>query len=178
MYNRLKNKICYEIGPIDRCPDLGTSWRAELEKELTEKYGVNVYNPRNKPIDIGLETPEQINQRRQWKSDGNYDEFVKEIKVIRHVDLRMCDRCDFAICYMDLNIHMCGTYEEMFWLNRAKKPVLIWCEQGKKLVPDWLWGVFPHEMFFSTKQELLKYLDYIHSAPKIEDHRRWLFFDR
>jgi len=58
------------------------------------------------------------------------------MKQIRPVDLRMVDICDFLVVNLDLQVHACGTYEELFWANRMKKPVLIRIEQGIEHTPD------------------------------------------
>lgn len=177
-HGKLYRKTVYLIGPIDRCPDRGQSWRAILEPYLTDKYGINVYNPLNKPINLGLETPDCIERRKRLKRSGSFDEFAAEIKQIRVVDLRMCDKADFAICYIDTDIHMCGTYEELTWLNRSKKPVLVCCKQGKAGIPDWLFGTLPHELFFDTWDDLLQYVGDVDSGKDTRTFNRWMFFDR
>ena len=55
-------------------------------------------------------------------------------------------------------MYMCGSYEEISTANRQKKPVLVWCEQGKMLAPNWLFFMLPHEHIFSSMDQLLAYL--------------------
>lgn len=176
--SKLKTCSCYLIGSIDKCPDLGTSWRTYLEEELTSRFGVNVYNPRNKPIQTGIEDEQSRAQRRKWKEEGNYDDLAREVKIIRRVDLRMVDKADFMICFLDLDVIFCGTMEEITLANRQKKPIIVFCKQGKKNIPDWLFGMLPHEMFFDNIDQVISYLEGVHNGTDKRDFGRWVFFDR
>jgi hypothetical protein len=174
--NRLWGTRCYEIGPIDRCPDQGRTWRKQLDPELL-KRGVIPFNPLEKPIDLGIEDDESREMRRVAKLEGNYDILAEGVKIIRHVDLRLVDKADFIICYIDTSIHMCGTYEELFWANRLKMPIIVVCKQGKSGVPDWLFGTCPHSLFYDSFEDALAYLDYINNDENPEHLNRWLFLD-
>lgn len=174
--NRLKGQTAYLSGAIDRCPNLGVEWRDWLQEILINQYGVIPFNPMNKPVLIAGEH-ERREERRSWKENGDYDKLQEFVKEIRHVDLRMCDKSDFGIFYLNMNIHSCGTYEELSWMNRSKKPCLIVCEQGKREVPDWLYGTLPIEHIMDNWNELLKYLDHINNDEFIDDLGRWIFWD-
>lgn len=174
--NRLRGQRVYLAGAIDRCPDLGVAWRENITPFLQEK-GVNVLNPMCKPTNLGNETIESRNYRTRLKEKENYDQLSIIMKEIRNVDLRMVDISDFLIVNIDLEIHPCGTYEEIFGANRSKKPIIIHMEQGKIKTPDWLFGTLPHSMFFSTWEEVKRYLDYIDSEEFIDTKNRWRFFN-
>ena len=58
-----------------------------------------------------------------------------------------------------------------------KKPVLIKCEQGKDNLPNWLFGVIPHELIFSNWADLLSYLRKVDSDEEVDHLDRWRFFD-
>lgn len=172
--NCLKNLRFYLAGPIDRCPNLGIEWRLRISNELNKRYNAISYNPMAKPIEIAGEIDGRI-LRRQWKSTGQYDQLAKFMKTIRRVDLRMTDKADVGIFYIDTNIHMCGSYEELTWMNRCKKPCLIMCEQGKCEVPDWIFGMIPHCHIFSSWGELFSYLDSINLGYN-DNTNRWMIF--
>lgn len=174
--NRLRGMRAYLAGAMDRVADGGVGWRRAIGGWLHFR-GVEVYDPCDKPIDIGIEDFENRNQRHQWKATGNYDAIASDMRTIRGVDLRMVDVVDFLVINLDLDVHACGTYEELFLANREKKPCIIRCEQGKSKIPDWLFGVLPHEMMFSTWAEVHQYLVYVDSSPKVNSHKRWYFFD-
>lgn len=172
---KLYNTIAYLSGAIDRCPNLGIEWREWLTKQLDIRYGVISYNPMSKPIKIAGEH-EHRELRKQWKSEGQYDKLVEFMRTIRHVDLRMCDKADFGIFYIDIPIHACGTYDELSTMNDQKKPCLIVCKQGKKAAPDWLFGMVPHTHIMSSFDEVFEYLDRVDDGWD-DGSRRWLIFD-
>ena len=173
---RLKNMSCYLAGPIDRCPDAGSTWREAITPVL-QKMGVVVFNPLKKPIDLGMEDTANREERRAQKQLGNYDMVSKMMKPIRMVDLRMVDLSHFIIVHLNLDLSPTGTYEELFWANRMKRPIILHCEQGKRFVPDWLFGCFPHEMMFGEWSEVRKYLSDVHTGVDTRHFKRWMFFD-
>lgn len=174
--NRLKNQRVYLAGAMDRVVDRGNGWRDQITPFL-ENLGIVVFNPIKKPTIVGKEDEATHRYKIKLKNEHNYDELSSVMKTIRSVDLRLVDISDFLIVNLDLDIHPCGTYEEIFLANRSKKPVIVHMEQGKHNAPDWLFGTIPHQMIFSTWEELRSYLQYIHGNPKIEHYNRWRFFD-
>ena len=175
-HNRLRGTRSYVAGPMDLAPDGGIGWREDITPFL-EDMGVVVLNPCNKPIDIGHENTEDRIERHKYKQEGSYDKFSKIMKELRCVDLRMVDMADFLIVYLNLDIPSCGTYEELFWANRLKNPVLVMCEQKKQNAPDWIFGCISHQHIFSTWDELREYLRHINEDEHILHMKRWLFFD-
>jgi nucleoside 2-deoxyribosyltransferase len=174
--NRLRNQRAYLAGAIDRVTDRGTGWRDSITPFLNE-LGVVVFNPLNKPSDLGSEDNTTHLVKKLLKESQKYDELSNVMKTIRATDLRLVDISDFLIVNLDLNTHPCGTLEEIFLANRSKKPVLIRMEQGKNHTPDWLFGTLPHSMFFSTWSEVQDYLNHINGDAFINCENRWRFFD-
>lgn len=173
--NRLKNQRVYLAGAIDRVIDRGTTWRENITP-LLNKLGIVVFNPITKPTEIGLEDSDTHIVKSKLKYQNRYDELSSMMKTIRSVDLRLVDISDFLIVNLDLDIHPCGTYEEIFWANRQKKPIIIHMVQGKSHTPDWLFGTIPHQMIFSNWLEIENYLEHINNSENIETHKRWYFF--
>lgn len=171
---KLSNTRAYLAGPIDRCPNLGVEWRVWITKELSSRYGVVAYNPMDKPIEIAGEM-EGRELRKQWKSKGQYEKLADFIKVIRHVDLRMTDKADFGIFYIDTDIHMCGSYEELSWMNRCKRPCLVMCKQGVVGIPDWIFGMIPCKHMFDSWDDLFVYLDEVDGGYD-DGTNRWMIF--
>lgn len=171
----LKYAICYLIGGIDRQPDNGAGWRERVKKDFAN-FGLCFIDPLNKPVDIGIESGDARHRRKILKEQGLYEEFSQIMKEIRIVDLLFTDKADMAVCFLDLDYHMCGTYEEITSMNRSKRPVLIVCKQGKKNVPDWLFGMLPHQFFFDDFDQLHQYLDLVDNAAK-PPHKRWKFLN-
>lgn len=173
--NRLKNQRAYLAGAIDRVPDRGAGWRADITPVL-QSMGAVVFNPLNKPTEIGVEDDETHALKARMKREGRYDELSSLMKVIRTTDLRLVDISDFLVVNLDINTHPCGTLEEIFWANRQKKPIIVHVEQGKENAPDWLFGTIPHDMIFSRWDEVLDYLKHIDSSDVVETKSRWYFF--
>ena len=173
--NRLKNQRVYLAGAMDRVADRGTGWRDSITPFL-QSLGIVVFNPISKPTDIGLEDHDTHQIKTKLKQMGRYDELTAMMKTIRAVDLRLVDISDFLVVNLDLDIHPCGTYEEIFWANRQKKPIIIHMVQGKQNAPDWLFGTIPHEMIFSDWDSIKNYLTTINVMNDIITHNRWYFF--
>lgn len=173
--NRLRANRIYLCGAMDRVKDGGVGWRNEIGAWLRTR-GVIVLDPCNKPIDIGIEDAENRQRRHELKLAGDYKAVARDMKIIRCVDLRMVDLADALVVNLDVEVHACGTYEELFLANREKKPVILRVEQGKNSVPDWLLGTVPDELIFSTWEEVHAYLHHIDSAPEVDALKRWMFF--
>jgi nucleoside 2-deoxyribosyltransferase len=176
MNNRLNNQRVYLAGAMDRVADRGIGWRDSITPFL-QSLGIVVFNPISKPTDIGLEDHDTHQIKTKLKQMSRYDELSAMMKTIRAVDLRLVDISDFMIVNLNLEHYACGTWEELYLCNRSKKPILIHIEQGKQYVPDWLFGTLPHEWFFSTWDELKKYLLLVNSENNIDLKNRWRFFD-
>jgi hypothetical protein len=160
---------------MDRVHDGGKGWRERITPKL-KKVGVVVIDPCDKPIDVGQEI-ENKDLRKKLKSEEKYKELAELMKPIRSVDLRFCDVSDFIIVYLDMSTSMIGTLEELFWANREKKPILVWCPQGKNQAPDWLFATVPHEHIFSTEEELLTYIYNVDCGEDKRSFRRWYHID-
>ena len=174
--HRLWGMRCYLVGAMDKAPDRGAVWRDKMTPFL-KKLGVIVLNPCDKPIDIGLENVENQEYRRKLKNTLQLDTLSREVRLLRSVDLRMCDISDFLIVNIDTDIHACGTYEEITTANREKKPILIHCEQGIIGLPDWIFGMLPSQFFFGSWEHLKEYLYDIHTLETVDNLKRWMFFD-
>ena len=174
--NRLNNQRVYLAGAMDRVVDRGNGWRDNITPFL-ESLGIIVFNPIKKPTVVGQEDELTHKQKIKLKNTGKYDELSQLMKTIRSVDLRLVDISDFLIVNLDLDIHPCGTYEEIFWANRQKKPIIIHMVQGKENAPDWLFGTIPHEMIFSSCDDIKSYLGSINEIDEINNYNRWYFFN-
>lgn len=173
--NRLQNQRVYLAGAMDRVADRGNGWRDDITPFL-ESLGIVVFNPIKKPTSVGVEDEQTQLFKRKLKLEKNYDELSHLMKHIRSVDLRLVDISDFLIVNLDLNVHPCGTLEEIFLANREKKPIIIHMVQGKQNAPDWLFGTIPHQMIFSNWEDIKNYLNTINSTAEIDTYKRWYFF--
>ncbi|NDG28612.1 hypothetical protein EB118_00715 [bacterium] len=173
--NNLSGMRTYLVGAMDRVPDGGRGWRERITPHL-EDLGIIVLDPCKKQIDNIQENEHTRSKIEFYKQSGQYDKIREEYGIIRNVDLRCVDISDFIIANIDMSIHMCGSYEEIVTANRQKKPVLIWCEQGKNKAPNWLFFMLPHENIFNSMEEIINHLQVIDSLEKTVQLERWLFF--
>ena len=107
-----------------------------------------------------------------------WDELREIAKEIVLVDLRMVEVADFMICYVDKDVHLCGTYDELFEALRRRKPTLIVHKGGKKEMSMWLRGKVNHNFVFETFDEVYEYLEALHDGVVEPDYTRWVFFDK
>lgn len=170
--NRLRGARAYLCGAMSYQPE--DEWRSMMTQFLNG-LGVKVLDPRNKPIDIGVEDSEL---QQKLLREERYGEFAAMMKSIRCVDLRMVDISDFLVVHLDRRVYTVGTWEEIFLANREKKPILVHIEQGKNQAMPWLFGTIPHQMIFSDwdglKAELLRVNE---SEESVLYRRRWYLFD-
>ena len=117
---RLNNHRVYLAGPIDHVADDGTGWRKSITTYL-EKMGLTILDPTDKPTtpckwnEVGeKEHIQKLVDLKRW------DELNQMAKEIVLVDLRMVEVSDFMICYVDKDVHLCGTYDELFEALRRK----------------------------------------------------------
>lgn len=176
MINKLKSTICYLCGGMDRVADGGVPWRQTVTPIL-KNLGIGVLDPCNKPSDFGEESPSFREDICHNKATGKFDSTRDAMRDIAAIDLRMVDIAHFVIMYMDIDIHLCGSYHEAFVAIQQKKPLLVVCEQGKESIPNWMFGVMPHQHMFSTWSELIAYLNRVNSGQDTEHYNRWRFFD-
>ena len=174
--NKLKNTICYLCGPMDRVEDGGAVWRGAITP-LLKDMGVGVLDPCKKPTQFAQEDCGFREQIASLKEENNFDEVKSLMRDIAAIDLRMVDIAHFVIMYMDLDVHLCGSYHEAFVSIQQKKPLLVMCKQGKAKCPNWLFGVMPHEHMFGAWDSLLEYLNNVNKGKDTKDYNRWRFFD-
>jgi len=167
----------YLIGAMDRVKDGGTTWRNMITPVL-HKLGVIVFDPCKKPtFGKGIEDDKIRAEINDLKRAGKYDEVDQLVRPTRVIDLRMVDISDFIVCNIDMSVHACGTYEELFLANREKKPIIVHCEQGKSACSNWLFGTIPHEHIFGNWSDLVLYLNDIAYGIDTRLFNRWTFFD-
>ena len=174
--NRLKGTTCYLCGPMDRVEGGGKLWRSILSKKIKE-MGIGVFDPCDKPSNFAPEDEDTRRVVNDYKKVGRYDIVSNIMKPICAVDLRMVDIAHFIIMNLDVDNHLCGSYHEAFLGVAQKKPVIVRCKQGKKNLPNWMFGVIPHQMVFSSWSEVHEYLHHVNEDEDVEHLNRWRFFD-
>jgi hypothetical protein len=177
--NRLFYNRVYLSGPIDNAKDFGVGWRQMVQETLSD-LDLIFLDPCKKPLQASFacEDLENHQRRRELKKNGDFETVAREMRLIRCIDLRLADLCDWAIVHLDLNVYSTGTHEEIATLNRRKVPILIHVQQGKASLPDWYWGAVPHQHVFGDWDDLFAHIRHIaHDPPPIDTFNRWRFLD-
>ena len=177
--NRLFYNRVYLSGPIDNAADFGVGWRLDIRHQLAD-LDLIFLDPCDKPMlaGYGCEDLESHQRRVDQKARGDFEALAEDVHLIRCLDLRLADLCDFAIVHLDRTIYSTGTHEEIALLNRRKVPILVHVEQGKIALPDWYWGALPHQHIFGTWKELMNHVRMVAYSPDpVETYNRWRFLD-
>lgn len=162
-------------GGIDRVHDDGITWRKEIKKQCSELPFVFL-DPTEKPEEVGgHEVGLEKYKINKMMRDKKWEEASKWSREVRHVDLRMVDRSDLYIVYIDVDSHVCGTYNELFEAERQQKPLFAIMKPPytKWEIPAWLISIFREDEVFHSINECVDHLRKIHEG-EIEIDSRWL----
>lgn len=171
------------MGPMDHDREAGKQWRIDMAAFLKYELKVIPVDPYHKPVmsmqDSFLESEDAHIERREAIERGDRGRVKELMTPIVASDLRIVDRCDFGIVYLDLDKRPCGSYDEIFTMSNQRKPVIVMCPQGVSKIPPWLYGRLRPELFFDDWTTVKLYLHHINSSPfeDIETMKKWKFFD-
>jgi len=172
--NELDGKRCVLSGGIDRVVDDGVEWRRYIKKEC-KKRNINIvfFDPCDKPNGLGSEIGVEKTKVRALIGNNKWDEAKEYVKTFRHYDLRAIDWSDFVIVKIDINSHLCGSYDEIFLAERELKPVFVIMEEGqtKYDIPTWLVSFIHEDEIFKNKDECIEYLMKINNNEITLDER-------
>ena len=140
------------------------------------------------PIKIKIE-PDDVPVKVSYCGDSKIAEDETEFNALKGCSVitayhggvsssRMVEVADFMIAYVDKDIHICGTYDEIFESLRRRKPTLIVHKGGKAEMSLWLRGKMNHNFVFESFDELYAYLEALHDGTVEPDYTRWVFFDK
>ncbi len=178
--NILDGKLCgmraFISGPIDRVVDDGVVWRNNIKKLCKDRdIPIIFLDPCDKPEALGQEIGEEKHRMEKLKGLGKeaWIEAQKEVKKFKRIDYRMVDMCDIYIVYIDINIHMCGSYFEFKVAEEERKPILAILSEGMKKadLPTWLVDLVNYDEIFLKVEECVDYLEQINKGTICFDDR-------
>jgi len=180
---RMAGQIAYLSGPMDLVPDRGEIWRREATPRLVD-LNIGGLDPLNKPmLGQGSEDESFLIERErlfnvaiksgELKDRLAISDFMKS-QVVRP-DLGMVDYAHFLIVYIDIDVHLAGTYREFTTAIMQRKPCLVFCKQGLFNIPKWWWGDANPALFFDTIDDIFDYLKWVDTTT--EPLKFWRFFD-
>lgn len=174
--SKLQGKRCMLSGGIDRVVDDGIGWRQYIKEECKKrKIDMIFFDPCDKPKGLGSEIGVEKVKVRELINSDKWEEAKNYVKTFRHYDLRAVDWSDLVIVKIDLNSHLCGTYDEVFLAEREMKPVFVIMGEGqtKYDIPTWLVAFIKENEIFDNEDECISYLNNINKG-KIFLDERWL----
>jgi len=174
--NRLNHTRCYLAGAMEKDNTNGIEWRQSIQTDLAD-LNIRWLDPTDKPTETGREDLGTKQELFDARNAGDYEAVRERMKIIRCVDLRMVDISDFLIVNLNPDVPTFGTHEEISNANRQKKPVILHIIGGKKKTPLWFLGMLPHQLIFSTWEEIYNYLRHVAHDSIIDRQDRWYFFD-
>lgn len=164
MANFLQGKIGYLSGPIQYA--LEEFWRDEPIHVLTERFGLNVFDPF---ADEKHKWTEEISVAKQT---GDIEQLINISKKFVRKDLGMVDRSDFLIAYLPVGVQTVGTVHEIINSNNSKKPTLLVVNSGNLAdIPLWYFGFIPQRYLFASWTSLYDYLQIVHDGKCVDDNR-------
>jgi nucleoside 2-deoxyribosyltransferase len=178
---KLKDIHIYISGAIDRVSDDGIGWRQEIRKKC-EQYNLPVVflDPTDKPVELGSEIGIEKKRMEQLKSGGRelWELAQKEVKQFKRIDYRMVDRCDLFIIYIDISVHMCGSYFECKVAEEQRKPIFVILAKSmiRKDLPTWLIDLVNYDHIFLDINDVVEYLDKMNNE-EIPLDNRWIKVD-
>jgi hypothetical protein len=163
-------------GGIDRVDDDGVGWRKEIRKKAKRaKLPVEFLDPTDKPEGMGSEVGDEKIRIQSLMEKGKWEQAQEEVKIFRRFDLRMVDHCHLYIVYMDLNVHYCGTYDELFTAERQNKPLFVIMAPGQSKydIPSWLIASVEEDEVFESIDDCVEHLKLMQNGKILFD-RRWV----
>lgn len=165
--NILKDKRAYLSGPIEFGSNF--NWRTEPTRVLTERFGINLFDPFADPKQQWVPT---LAKAREQK---DYVTMNKIAKIFVRKDLAMVDRADMLIAYLPHKVPTTGTHHEIINSNNAKKPTLLVTDCNDiGYIPLWYFGFIPPEFMFPNWNSLYSYLESV-DEEKHRENNRWSF---
>jgi len=164
----LSGKRAYLSGAIEH-DSTNYNWRIEPTKILTERFGINLFDP-------FADTKQQwLPALKEARLQSDHQTMAKIAKTFVRKDLAMVDRADMLIAYLPYKVASTGTHHEIINSNNAKKPTLLVSDSGDiSYLPIWYFGFIPTEFMFPNWDALYKYLESVESGEH-RGNNRWSF---
>lgn len=169
--NILNKTKVYLVGPMQY--ENGRGWREDITPHL-RAMGITVFDPYIKPFVDDVEEDEAARERlKQQMDNGDFDAVADRMKKVRNFDLRLCDLSDFIIAHINPAVASWGSAEELVTNVRAKKPIFLSIQGGKKKTPLWIMGMLPHKYIYDSPAAILEMIQSIDRGDKPIDSERW-----
>lgn len=163
-------------GPIDRVKDDGTGWRKEFITRCKRlKLPFCFFDPTNKPKGMGSEVGDEKLRIQELMKRRKWERAKSEVKIFARFDLRMVDLSHVLVLYCDIDVHLCGSYEEFVTAKRQHKPcfVIMADGQNKYDIPSWLIQHVDEDEVFDSVKECVEHFKLMYEGKIVPD-ARWV----
>lgn len=160
----LKDVKVYLSGPIEH-DSTDRNWRIGPTNELTNKFGLNVFDPFIDP------KQQWVQKLQQARKERDFELIEKIAQSFVQKDLSEVDRTDILIAYLPSKIPTTGTTHEIIEANHDKKLVLLVSDGKKEHIPLWFFGFISHKNMFDNWEQLYDYLNEINQGLHKENKR-------
>jgi len=164
----LEGKCGYLSGPI-QFDDSPANWRTEVKHVLAEEFKIDLFNPYDDP------KQQFVPELNAAIEAEDYDTVARIAKGFVWKDLCMVDHSNFVIAYLPYKVPTAGVHHEIITADKAKRPTLLVCPQGKKRIPAWYFGFIDHKKYmFGGWDQLYQYLREVNDYKHTDDFR-WAY---
>lgn len=172
--NLLKNTKCYLVGNMQYIQD-AVSWREKVTKQFSG-MGIKCLNPTQDICTDGLTEIEIVPKVQALLEQGDYAQAQKIMRDVRNRDLSCVDKCDFIFALIDVKAKTCGSYEEISWGIRCRKPIFVTLQGGIKNISWWFLAMIDLKYVFGTLEESIGAVKGIDMGINPIDTKYWRLF--
>ncbi|KKL24919.1 hypothetical protein LCGC14_2410520 [marine sediment metagenome] len=161
-------------GPVDRVADDGVLWRKEFKNKCKKaKLPFTFFDPCHKPKGMGSEIGDEKLRIQRLMKQKKWEQAKIEVKIFSRYDLRMVDLSHLLVLYCDINVHLCGSYEEFVTAKRQHKPCFVIMAEGQEKydIPIWLIQHVDEDEVFNSIEECVTHLKLMYEGKILTDDR-------
>ena len=162
----LRKTVFYLAGPIDAVDDDGKGWRQEFRRgaEMRE-LEIKFIDPSDKPRAFRAEVGHEKLEVKELKRQYRWKDVKKRVNEFARHDRRGVDIADCLIAYVYHDVHMCGSYFEIYRAALQDKPKFLIIKGGRPKCPPWLFDIFEPEEMFDSVNDCIEKLEEMNSQP-------------
>ncbi|HFE64163.1 MAG TPA: hypothetical protein ENK14_07090 [Caldithrix sp.] len=139
MWKNGNRALSYLAGAIEKAPDAGCKWRAEISRFLEKELGHAVFNPCLEESHVL--TAEEFRHFREWKAN-DLPRFRRVVHKIIQTDIStLLNKVDYIICLWDEYVlHGGGTHGELTMAYWHEIPVYMVTRIPLAEMSSWIIG--------------------------------------
>jgi hypothetical protein len=113
-----------------------TPWRPPAADLITSLGGLPV-----DPLAIAANAPGPVQSRLDARAARDWAAYAGIMREVRSADLDLVRSCGLLIAYLESDVPLCGTFEELFLAAQLGMPCYVVARKDRVL--PWIFGVVP-----------------------------------